>query len=178
MVEEEGEKAHDTRTLGNIVKHLESISLHFESKANWLLGMASAILFFTLTNIERLPENKITKIGLTIIIIGCIYSILAFATILVPNIKRNTKEEFHKKANIYSYSSISKNFKTEQQFVKYLDRIGSNLEEISKAHAIAIYWISKKRLPYLSKKLRKGGWALIFSFIIGMSLIAIGSIYL
>ncbi len=159
---------------GDILSTFEELTRHFENKANWIISIASVILVFFLSNFEKFAISRISTLGVIIVLGGSAFSILNLTSMIIPNLfkSKRHKEELNK-LDIFHYSNLRKNL-TEEKLISYLKELRTNGLEMDKQFGRAIYQIADRRLPYLIKKLKMGGWTLVYSFLIGSALILIG----
>lgn len=167
MARESGE----VRVFGDLLQHYQTLTIHLEGKANWLISISIAIFVFIASNFQKMAINQLSWFGTMIILIGCAISMTSFITVLVPRIKGKMK--YHDSKSLFSHRSLSKNY-NEDELAAQLKKLRMDHNKMDDSYSGAIYRLASDRLPFISKRLKVGGWSLIISLIIGGFLIILG----
>ncbi|RLE39110.1 hypothetical protein DRJ17_01815 [Candidatus Woesearchaeota archaeon] len=168
--------AWSSSILGDILNFNKWLDTQFNNKANFLMGASGLILVYTagvLTRKEFLDYPLLLKIGWGIIAIGCFFSFLMAILIVTPKIRILSKKERIKK-DIFYYKNISQYY-TRNEYIKELDKLKKNSKKITEAFENQIYSLSQHILPIKSRLLKRAGWTLVFSLVIGIGLIMINT---
>lgn len=166
--------AWESTVRGDILRHLQELSFHFESRANWLTSLSAVILVLIVSNFDKFTLHKLSIIGVSIIITGCIFAIINFMFILIPRLrimKSNKTKTWREE--VFSYGNITQNY-TPEQLINYLSKLRKDSKELDKAFGSTIHRLASIRLPFIVRRLKIGGWAFIVSLVVGLILIIIG----
>lgn len=161
---------------GDWNRHIQELIYHLNHRANWLITISSFILILVMSNLNRFNDHFLTKIGLSILVIGSAISLINLMLILVPYIKTSKSYTNALNKDLFYFRNIKKNF-TKSEFVEYLGNLRTNSEELDKVYGESIYNNSTIRLPRITSKLKIGGWSLILTLIWGSLFILMGFIF-
>ncbi len=148
----------DGRILPTILEFNTSMDSQLTSKANFLFGAATAILFYSLNQTQH---NK--ELNILILVAGSFVSMISAMMVVMPRPGIFSRKE-RIKDDIFYYKNICAYY-TRKNYLNYLTNLPNDDPQIAKAYANQIYTIATYILPYKFKLIKISGWTLLGSII-------------
>jgi len=167
MKEDKTEKKltdYDNRILPAILDFNNNLDAQFTSKANFLFGGSTIILFFILDKMlsnEFASLNLLVQVSWIILLIGSFLSMISSLMIVSPKLRIFSRKERVKEDVIY-YKNIIRFF-TREEYVEQMKKLPWDYEKICAAYANQVYSLSKSVIPYKSRMLKFSAWTLMIA---------------
>lgn len=154
----------DGRIWPTILEFNLKIDEELTSKANFLFGASTLILFFVLNKMlspEFLTSSFFIKLAWGILFCGSFLSFLASMMIVLPKLRYFSQKE-RLREDIFYYKNIQEHY-SRAEYLKYLIDLPTDEKRIGLAYAHQIYSLATHILPYKFRVLKIAGWILVVS---------------
>lgn len=164
-------KEFDGRIWPTILEFNVNIDKELTSKANFLFGASTLIMFFVANKIltaEFMRLDVLAKTSWLILLLGSFLSFLVSMMIVLPRLRMFSNKE-RIKEDVFYYKNIL-NFYSRREYVNYLKDLPLDSKRISLAYANQIYSLATYVLPFKFRLLKISGWILILTILFSITL--------
>jgi len=157
----------DGRIWPSLLEFNLKIDEELTSKANFLFGASTLILFFVLNKIvstEFLTSPFFVRLAWGVLFCGSFFSFLASMMIVLPKLRYFSQKE-RLREDIFYYKNIWEYY-SRAEYANYLKDLPYDEKRIGLAYAHQIYSLATHILPYKFRVLKIAGWILVASVLI------------
>jgi hypothetical protein len=163
------EEEFNIRVWPDILQFSVNLDAQLITKANFIFGASTIILFFVLNKVitlELSKESFLLNSPYFILLIGTFISSLLCMLVILPRLRIFSKKQ-REKDEVFYYRNILK-FYSRESYYNAIKDLPLNSKKAGRAYSNQIYSLASKIIPYKFKMLKYAGWTLIFTIFLSI----------